>query len=347
MWKRELVKILFSNDVNNIDTDKAMKIKYNHFPQSLYQYRSFDDKGYSINALETDKIFLSNPHQFNDPYDCSFNLISEYRITNEDVLNVINNDPTGFKKEFKLSNKQLSKLKRSKDTIRDLAKFMAKNEYPDDKNPQTRSEYIANIEKDIRKITLDLTELKDNLRVTCFSEDNKSILMWSHYANHHTGFCVEYDFKSLGNDNHLTRNLFPVIYTNDIFSIDEYLKSSTKGFGNVMSDYLTGIDPNDILSGLELPGSDERFNNMLTIYAGVNKFQGWEYEKEWRYVFPLEKRITEVHINVPKPTAIYLGAMISEKNKEIILKIGAERNIGIYQMQMKSSEFALKADIIQ
>lgn len=37
--------------------------------------------------------------------------------------------------------------------------------------------------------------------------------MWSHYANKHTGFCVEYDISLL--DNFYKLNLFPVLYSNN------------------------------------------------------------------------------------------------------------------------------------
>ena len=39
--------------------------------------------------------------------------------------------------------------------------------------------------------------------------------MWSHYADGHKGFCIEYDFKDLKNIN----NLLPVAYSTDRPSI--------------------------------------------------------------------------------------------------------------------------------
>ena len=37
-----------------------------------------------------------------------------------------------------------------------------------------------------------------NMRVTCFTERYNSILMWSHYANNHKGFCLRFDLGALG-----------------------------------------------------------------------------------------------------------------------------------------------------
>lgn len=42
--------------------------------------------------------------------------------------------------------------------------------------------------------------LPTDCKVSCFSEINDSILMWSYYANKHKGICVEYDVSLLEDD---------------------------------------------------------------------------------------------------------------------------------------------------
>lgn len=44
-------------------------------PKSLYKYFSLND--FSLDSLQNDYIFLSNPKDFNDPFDCNRNLIAE------------------------------------------------------------------------------------------------------------------------------------------------------------------------------------------------------------------------------------------------------------------------------
>ena len=46
-------------------------------PKYLYKYFSLND--YSLDGLENDYIYLSNPKDFNDPFDCNRNLIAEKR----------------------------------------------------------------------------------------------------------------------------------------------------------------------------------------------------------------------------------------------------------------------------
>lgn len=44
-------------------------------PKSIYKYYALNDK--NIDALKNSYFFLSNPKDFNDPFDCNFNLITE------------------------------------------------------------------------------------------------------------------------------------------------------------------------------------------------------------------------------------------------------------------------------
>ena len=44
-------------------------------PKYLYKYFSLNV--FSLDCLENDYIYLSNPKDFNDPFDCNRNLIAE------------------------------------------------------------------------------------------------------------------------------------------------------------------------------------------------------------------------------------------------------------------------------
>lgn len=345
MGEYKFANLLFSNDPMRINARKAAELKYDNFPSYLYRYRSFDENDYSLTSLKEDKIYLSNPLEFNDPYDCALLCKDIYYVKDDFLKKIALDDPTGFRKNYDLTKKQLSKLQKSNNIIRDLSRHMAKNrpEYKEYKNsPGKLREISIEIEQEFRAIPANFEELRKYMLVSCFSEDYKSILMWSHYAKDHTGFCVEYDFKSLGYNNHLTRNLFPVLYENEIFTIDDYIYNFHPQFPNVLSSYLDGIDLKKIVEGIqfEIEGNNKS-NNMFQVYAALNKYEGWKYEKEWRYVLYCRNKSELMYINVPNPTAIYLGA--KSENNDIILEIAKNKNIDVYQMQMKSSDYALEA----
>lgn len=344
MWKNKFVELLFSNDQAKINPIEAARLKYENFPSFLYKYMPFDENNYNLKSLRDNKIFLSDPRSFNDPYDCAFMLKKPYYITDDIIKKSAKDDPSGFREAHGITKVQFSNLLKSDYAVRDLARYITKNrcsEYK--KNPKKLRDYSKRVEQEIRGIAADFDKFREYLLVSCFSEDYGSILMWSHYAKEHTGFCVQYDLKSLGYNNHLTRNLFPVIYCNTIFNIDEYIYGARPRFKNVLGTYLEGINLNEIIDGIKLGlhKYDSRSNNMFQVYAALIKYEGWKYEKEWRYVLYCQNDSQPAYINVPNPTAIYLGAKADE-NKDIILEIGMEKNIDVYQMQMKSSEYALK-----
>lgn len=59
-----------------------------------------------------------------------------------------------------------------------------------------------------------LQKLGDLAYMTCFTETEDNLLLWSHYADYHKEFCIEYVLKKLNDDPFdLLNHVFPVIYT--------------------------------------------------------------------------------------------------------------------------------------
>lgn len=89
-----------------------------------------------------------------------------------------------------------------------------------------------------------------------FSERPNNILMWSHYAEKHTGVCVEFDVAALGV---IAKNLSRVNYVQKI-----------------------GDERPRIPLGDDL---DERYQESVREFLST-KAKEWEYEKEWRSIVP-------------------------------------------------------------
>ncbi|OEC87342.1 MULTISPECIES: DUF2971 domain-containing protein [Methanobacterium] len=342
MWKDELEEILFSGDPSKINAKKAIDLKYSNIPTSLYKYGKFDGK--SLNSLENDEIWLSNPQYFNDPFDCAYT-VPKKLLTNEYIKQNLEIALSGLE-DYTFTEEEKDKLKTSETIIYDIELMCLEKDDPENKiTPDERAKIAKEMEKSSEEGYIDVSELRKGIFITCFSETNKSILMWSHYANDHQGFCVEYDFKELGRNNQITRFLFPVIYTNKIFDGANFLDSvNGEMFNNVLVDFFDGIS--ELLEGRTfIPKFN--FNNMGNVCSAINKCKDWEYEKEWRYVCPFGLKVVKPKpIKVPKPKAIYLGAMVCKENCKKILEIGRERNIDVYKMNMEPSEFALGSNKI-
>ncbi len=163
--------------------------------------------------------------------------------------------------------------------------------------------------------------VNEKFAITCFSEKSDSILMWSHYANKHTGFCVEYDFNKCYKLEALI-NLWPVLY-----SIERPLLPMG------LFDF---TDPNDVkLRDIQ------NFIPDLTMLL-LSKSNIWDYEKEWRIV-GLQNQLTDGHLlDLHIVSHIYLGANISEEN---VARIREEvKDIPIDRYKIDSSKYCLRLD---
>jgi hypothetical protein len=123
-------------------------------PDHLYKYRYYN--AYSLSSLANSPIWLSEPKTFNDPFDCAITLDrNTYKKSVIDAISVA-----------------LKKVQDGK-TMRDELL----NEWPGDGDA---FETLRNSVKD----------LFQNIGICSFSALSDHMLMWSHYADHHKGFCI-------------------------------------------------------------------------------------------------------------------------------------------------------------
>lgn len=173
------------------------------------------------------------------------------------------------------------------------------------------SEAADKAEKSINDFIQKLSDkLIDTFQIGCLSTDLKNRLMWSHYADNHRGFCIEYDFSEMPDD----MLPLPVVYS------QERIKFPWGAYFN-----------NDIVA-LNLSLSME----LLT------KDEVWEYEKEWRILLPSS---SDPNLKIPI-SCIYLGAKCTELNKAAILQIAEHLHIPVKQMVMDRGEYLLHAQPI-
>lgn len=125
-------------------------------PRFLYKYVSIETAKI---ILENSSLKFSAPSEFNDPFDCKANISS------------INSYQDIFFLLYKMYHDKMS--------LRDL--YLKSIEIY--KDPAKR-EYVC---------VSSLEEVINKSGICCFSQTNNQILMWSHYANKHTGVCLKFD----------------------------------------------------------------------------------------------------------------------------------------------------------
>lgn len=180
-----------------------------------------------------------------------------------------------------------------------------------------KTDEAKTLDSDVTKLDSLFAEIINKMyRVGCLCTDYKNSLMWSHYANSHKGFCIEYDFLASTDwwENYL---LLPVIYSKkrvkfpwNIVFVDEkkneqIIKEATRTF----------------------------FSSLLT------KDEIWNYENEWRIIVPFEKE----NIKMPPISCIYVGALCSEENVICLKNIAQELNVPIKRMMIGREDYTLHA----
>ncbi len=219
------------------------------------------------------ELYFPSPRQFNDPFDSKVQLSFQ-----------------GTKQEWQRYLRQLFKT------------------YKPHWNREQRFTEVKKIinEKKYKRIPNDLeNKYLDNIGVFCLSEKNDHILMWSHYCEGHTGFCLEFRATS-----------------------------TTPFFGRAQKVKYAEIYPN---VNFFRNSRDERTEAIL-----LTKAKYWEYEQEWRiidhqtgygiYTFPGELL-----------TGVILGCQMSEENKNKIRTWLRNRDPHpiLYQAELKEREFGL------
>jgi len=249
--------------------------------ESLFRFYSIDLK--NIDFLKClfihGKLFHPLPKQFNDPFECKPHFSWP---TNPKMVATI--------------RKHLIKLARSNGHTNKSAKALISNN-------MSKPGYI-------QKIILGAAHYSySELRICSFTTSKDNLLFWSHYADSHKGFCVEFDAARL-----------PISYAYKVRYKDEYPKV---------------IYPS--------PSDATCFTPALI------KSKAWEYEEEFRTIFvpedcPLKNDGSSLILADNQIKNIYFGVDIDIKHKEEILKLVSSGpfNPGLWDANLSKTAFKLE-----
>ena len=187
-----------------------------------------------------------------------------------------------------------------------------------------RERLMKEIENFERGLPNELNKIKKRVNelmgISCFAERSDNILMWSHYADKHKGFCVEYDLSKAKNIN-TTLLLFPVKYS--------------KKRANLPMDIFDFGNPN----GVKVKDKDISISKFINIF--LTKSDIWEYEEEWRIICLLQS-LEEQKLYEDMISKVYLGANIKPEDESRIYEILQDKNdIEIIKYSMSNDSFCL------
>ncbi|MBU2060321.1 MAG: DUF2971 domain-containing protein [Bacteroidetes bacterium] len=197
-------------------------------------------------------------------------------------------------------------------------KYLYHSNYKDFNDPFDCNMDLICFEKEkkrskLKKKEVIIKENFSNIGICCFSRNINSILMWSHYAENHKGFCLEFY------SNRKREGINPL----DVNYVDIFLKASYYENKN-----------------------DAVFHMIFT------KAQQWEYEEELRSINSHFTDTTSRKVPFLKEDikAIYLGVKIEDKIKKEILAITKEvyeNKIQIFAGNLSPNSFEIHWDEIK
>lgn len=307
-----------------------------HFPTHLYKF--FRPTSFSLMSLESDKLWLSHPKSFNDPFD-SYVCIEKETFEKKYVLNELRKGglitKEGGQESFSETEKWQINGSHSKDDslFSRYCHFEKKFDSVLRRILNTKSPELVNYvenerlraQRDFRK-TID--EIRNvDLRITCFAnlhgdeELARLPTMWSHYADNHTGFCIKYSIKNVAN--FVKTGLLPVKYTSKVptLSVPQLLKCLDS--------------KQDMLSNLSIAKASRK--------ALITKSAAWNYEKEWRLIVENERvdLLDNGCVAFPYPEAIYMGCRMETNMKLHLASLAKRKGLKIYDSRQNEEKFVL------
>ena len=165
------------------------------------------------------------------------------------------------------------------------------------------------------------TSIGNAVGITCFSETPYNMLMWSHYANKHSGICVEYDFSKL----------FSTVPNSLLLPVEYSDKRPLLPIEKVVVNKGGKIEADQSKMKLLLPA----LLKSLAIKSDI-----WNYEREWRHII-FTKDAPNRLACLPIISRIILGINISADNREKMLEFAAKRHIPVSVAGMKPDKYEM------
>ncbi len=279
----------------------------------LYKYIGHQDDNELLNIIENifkdNTLKVTNPKDFNDPFDCNMPYLDE----NLSLKNI-------FKNEIKRTQKISSKH------------YHVRMEQQEGFNQQILA-FEQEIKKEFEIFSSDWDIEISKFRILSLTIKKDDILMWSHYANFHSGVVLGFD-----NLKDIFDNLKPVKYVYEResknFIVNNFIKKAIRVKNNKENE-------------------DKEINNFVDkiIEFLYIKKEEWKYEDEYRAIFfNDDKRIKKlrgieiINFNKELVSEIIFGLNMTKENKIKICNFikDYEYKINILEVIKKNGKLEIK-----
>ncbi|MFL0354764.1 DUF2971 domain-containing protein [Xanthomarina sp. GH4-25] len=192
---------------------------------------------------------------------------------------------------------------------------------------------LTNREKYILKGGEGIRKHRENLGVCCFSLINNNPIMWGHYTNIYTGFCVKFkDPRTL---------LFNQVSVRSHVSYLKDYKPSNDSFDKIYQEIENFSEINDELRHIILHG-------IMAVQNYTWKHIDWSYEKEYRAIsYSTEKFNRKLPFDASLVEEIYIGYKMKDlynKKFQKILEIVTDKYPHIKVFEVKPNPLIVQLD---
>ncbi|HFF6822678.1 TPA: DUF2971 domain-containing protein, partial [Acinetobacter baumannii] len=214
---RALVEDMLGKNQSSESFSEKLKQLEEFYPPYLYKYRALNE--FAIENVCNSTLWFDSPVNMNDPYDSRHTYSSGI---DKPLLNTAE-----FKKFL------LSKMSNIEDNIylqelltgNSSLKEIIENNFPENISIPLQKAIEMVHEKGLK---LQESNFLNKIFICSLSERYDSVLMWTHYTNNHSGFCIEFELSNVDTLHHFRSFLYPVIYDENMFDLTEYLNSPNK-----------------------------------------------------------------------------------------------------------------------
>ena len=255
---------------------------------TLYKYRDAKSE-WNWAVLENQELWFPNPTTFNDPFDANIGM--RYDLLPAEVINEMVEQQVKSMHPTAGYHLLQGEMRRLRERLL---------------NPETHDDAMQRW----------MQRLTSKMRVFCICPDRDNILLWSHYANNHTGFAVGFDAMQL-----------------------HALWKTNQGF---QMGYVAYRDTYPILLPA-LPGDNHTKEDIITTIMNV-KSDIWAYEKEIRmnmFDGPAKASFAPTLIK-----EVVIGCKMAADDQRKMLEVMDRKypHACVYRARLRRSAFALDFD---
>lgn len=243
-------------------------------PALFYRYRPFAFPGdeRELDTFKRSCLYFPSRSQFNDPLDCTPPSLSDSRAELDAFIEI-----------------------RTEEEFKELS-------------IEQRREKAAELKQSSMDEIYDFSvQVADHLGILSLATKRDNVLMWSHYANSHRGFCLEFDA-----------------------SMEPFCRAHRVIYASHRQPFSFATDPAANRANAE--------NFVLTKHAD------WEYEGEWRVIAP--KGRESYPFSQQALVGVIFGCSMSDADRNRVMScIRLTRcHPAIYQATGNEKEFGLEID---